>query len=192
MTKYEKISVLAKETARSIGENKESWMNYLDVASRLYKYPFEDQILIITADDIGHVLMGDSGFVHGNFRIYDFYQKEHTQKDAIEFLKHEYGTGGSTHAMAGADHSYKDYDAKGLKLRKGEIFTPDAEVLLSWNVVAKRIEKLIQEDRYLSEEKKIKYAEYKREQEEKALEKAKKELEQKYMSVSWGQTDNKA
>ena len=28
MTKYEKISVLAKETARSIGENKESWMNY--------------------------------------------------------------------------------------------------------------------------------------------------------------------
>ena len=43
MTKYEKISVLAKETARSIGENKESWMNYLDVASRLYKYPFEDQ-----------------------------------------------------------------------------------------------------------------------------------------------------
>lgn len=44
MTKYEKISVLAKETARSIGENKESWMNYLDVASRLYKYPFEDQI----------------------------------------------------------------------------------------------------------------------------------------------------
>ena len=39
MTKYEKISVLAKETARSIGENKESWMNYLDVASRLYKYP---------------------------------------------------------------------------------------------------------------------------------------------------------
>ena len=46
MTKYEKISVLAKETVRSIGENKESWMNYLDVASRLYKYPFEDQILI--------------------------------------------------------------------------------------------------------------------------------------------------
>ena len=48
MTKYEKISVLAKETARSIGENKESWMNYLDVASRLYKYPFEDQILILS------------------------------------------------------------------------------------------------------------------------------------------------
>ena len=34
MTKYEKISVLAKETARSIGENKESWMNYLDLRTR--------------------------------------------------------------------------------------------------------------------------------------------------------------
>ena len=46
----------------------------------------------------------------------------------------------------------KDYDAKGIKLRKGSIMTPDAEVLLSWNVVAKRIEKLMKEDRYLSAE----------------------------------------
>ena len=67
--------------------------------------------------------------------------------------------------MAGSDNSYKDYDAKGIRLRKGHIFTPDAEVLLSWNVVAKRIEKLIQQGRYLSDKKKTEYAAYKEEQE---------------------------
>lgn len=46
MTKYEKISVLARETAKRISANREEWIRYLDVASRLYKYPFEDQILI--------------------------------------------------------------------------------------------------------------------------------------------------
>ena len=80
------------------------------------------------------------------------------------------------HALAGSDNSYKDYDAKGIHLRKGHIFTPDAEVLLSWNVVAKRIEKLIQEGRYFSDKKKIEYAAYKEEQEKKALEQAKEEL----------------
>ena len=42
MTKYEKISVLARETAKRISANREEWIRYLDVASRLYKYPFED------------------------------------------------------------------------------------------------------------------------------------------------------
>ena len=46
MTKYEKISVLARETAKRISANREEWIRYLDVVSRLYKYPFEDQILI--------------------------------------------------------------------------------------------------------------------------------------------------
>ena len=130
----------------------------------------------ITSDEIDYVLSSGSGFAQGSFRIYDFYQKDHTLKEAADFLKKEYGTGGSSHALAGSDNSYKDYDAKGIRLRKGHIFTPDAEVLLSWNVVAKRIEKLIQEGRYLSDKKKIEYAAYKEEQEKKALEQAKEEL----------------
>ena len=132
----------------------------------------------ITADEIDHTLSKGSGFVHGNFRIYDFYHQEHTLKEAADFLKNEYGTGGTSHALAGSDRSFKDYDAKGIKLRKGSIMTPDAEVLLSWNVVAKRIEKLMKEDRYLSAEDKVKYAQYKQKQEEKALQQAKEELDE--------------
>ena len=46
MTKYIKISVLARETAKKVCRGREQWIRYLDVASRLYKYPFEDQLLI--------------------------------------------------------------------------------------------------------------------------------------------------
>ena len=152
-----------------------------DLLNERVEFPLPEEVNVvtedfITADEIDHTLSKGSGFVHGSFRIYDFYHQEHTLKEAADFLKNEYGTGGASHALAGSDHSYKDYDAKGIKLSKGSIFTPDAEVLLSWNVVAKRIEKLIKEERYLTPAAKEKYIQYKQEQKEKALQQAKEEL----------------
>lgn len=152
-----------------------------DLLNERVEFPLPEEVNVvtedfITADEIDHTLSKGSGFVHGNFRIYDFYHQEHTLKEAADFLKNEYGTGGASHALAGSDHSYKDYDAKGIKLSKGSIFTPDAEVLLSWQVVAKRIGKLIKEDRYLTPAAKEKYIQYKQEQKEKALQQAKEEL----------------
>ena len=153
-----------------------------DLLNERVEFPLPEEVNVvtedfITADEIDHTLTRGSGFVHGSFRIYDFYHQEHTLKEAADFLKNEYGTGGASHALAGSDHSYKDYDAKGIKLSKGSIFTPDAEVLLSWQVVAKRIGKLIKEDRYLTPAAKEKYAQYKQEQKEKALQQAKEELD---------------
>ena len=153
-----------------------------DLLNERVEFPLPEDINVvtedfITADEIDHTLSKGSGFVHGSFRIYDFYHQDHTLKETADFLKNEYGTGGSSHALAGSDHSYKDHDAKGIKLSKGSIFTPDAEVLLSWQVVAKRIGKLIKEDRYLTPAAKEKYAQYKQEQKEKALQQAKEELD---------------
>lgn len=76
----------------------------------------------------------------------------HDSKEAVTFLKNEYGTGGSSPALAGTDRSNENHDAKGIKLEKGSIMEPYTEVLLSWNVVERRIRKLIEEDRYLSPE----------------------------------------
>ena len=154
-----------------------------DFLNERVEFPLPEEVNVvtedfITADEIDHTLTRGSGFVHGNFRIYDFYHQEHTLKEAADFLKNEYGTGGTSHALAGSDRSFKDYDAKGIKLRKGSIMTPDAEVLLSWNVVAKRIEKLMKEDRYLTPAAKEKYTQYKQEQKEKALQQAKEELDE--------------
>ena len=154
-----------------------------DLLNERVEFPLPEDINVvtedfITADEIDHTLSKGPGFVHGSFRIYDFYHQDHTLKETADFLKNEYGTGGSSHALAGSDHSYKDHDAKGIKLSKGSIFTPDVEVLLSWQVVAKRIGKLIKEDRYLTPAAKEKYIQYKQEQKEKALQQAKEELDE--------------
>lgn len=40
------FSALTDQMATNVGANRESWMNFLDTAARLYKYPFPDQLLI--------------------------------------------------------------------------------------------------------------------------------------------------
>lgn len=46
MRKYKLISALAEEIAKDVVRNEESWRRYLNTASRLYKYPFKEQLLI--------------------------------------------------------------------------------------------------------------------------------------------------
>ena len=112
-------------------------------------------------DEIDHNLGRGSGYSHGSFRIYDYFQEKHDSKEAAEFLKKEYGIGGGSHALAGADHSWQDHNFKGIELKKGNICEPYAKVLLSWKVVEKRIRKLVAEDKYLSPAGKEAYARYK-------------------------------
>ena len=145
-------------------------------------FPVADSVEVkkedfITQDEIDHRLGRGSGYAHGSFRIYDYFMEGHHSSEAAAFLKKEYGTGGSTHALAGADHSYEDHDGKGIRLEKGSIMEPYTKVLLSWKVVEKRIRKLIEEDKYLSPKGKEAYAEYKEEQAQKELEKAQEKME---------------
>jgi len=145
-------------------------------------FPVSDHVEVkkedfITQDEIDHRLGGGSGFHHGSFRIYDYFMEGHDSKEAADFLKHEYGTGGCSHALAGADHSWEDHDFKGISLEKGNLSKPYAVVLLPWKAVEKRIRKLIQEDKYLSPKGKEAYAEYKEEQAQKELEKAQAKIE---------------
>ena len=46
MRNYDIVSSLAEETAREVVRNEERWKRYLTTASRLYKYPFWEQLLI--------------------------------------------------------------------------------------------------------------------------------------------------
>ena len=69
-------------------------------------------------------------------------------------MKQEYGIGGRSHALSGADHSSEDYSAKGIRLTKGGC----ASVELNWTKVAERISSLIRKDRYFTQEQKDTYA----------------------------------
>ena len=45
-TKLQLVSELAHKTAMDVTRDPEIWMRFLDTASRMYKYSFDDQILI--------------------------------------------------------------------------------------------------------------------------------------------------
>lgn len=167
-------SVMPKEELRVELDNLLLEKHTFPVAETGVDVRLED---FITMDEIDRRLGRGSSFQHGAFRIYEYFQEGHDTKETVAFLKNEYGTGGQSHALPGADHSYEDHDAKGIRFRKGCITNPYIDVLLSWKVVEKRIRKLVEQDRYLSPEGKEAYARYQEEQAQKRLEAEKERLE---------------
>ncbi len=116
----------------------------------------------ITEDEIDAAMTRGSGFESGKGRIFTFFQKPHTDKEKVDFLKNEYGNGGHSHALSGAGGSWEDHDGKGLRYKKDGC--PD--VHFTWEKAAKRITDLIQKGRYLTKQEQ---AEYDKVQAEKAL-----------------------
>ncbi|MCQ2443708.1 MAG: hypothetical protein MJ077_11485 [Oscillospiraceae bacterium] len=43
---YQEVSELSVETSQKVASSPAEWMNYLDTASRMYKYSFQEQLLI--------------------------------------------------------------------------------------------------------------------------------------------------
>lgn len=119
----------------------------------------------ITQDEIDWRLTRGSGFAEGKMRVYDFFLGEHTKKECSDFLKKEYGTGGQSGALPGSDESWEDHDAKGIELKKGNIFEPDVKMLLKWNKVAERIQTLVDSGRYFMPDEIEKYDQWKQIQE---------------------------
>lgn len=126
-------------------------INDLEIERKLYRSNLKDIAPIqsfITQDEIDENLKRGSGFSDGKKRIYEFFTKKHDLKEQADFLKNEYGVGGSSHALSAARESGEWHDAKGMKYNKGNA----KEILLSWSNVARRINDLIKKNRYIDEE----------------------------------------
>ena len=117
------------------------------------------ELSFITQDEIDAVLRKGGITAGGRNRIYEYFMEHHDTKEAADFLKNEYGTGGSSPGIIGAYQSDASHDAKGLRLSKGKIGNPDVTVLLKWNKVAERVRQLVRSDDYLSPEEMEKYEE---------------------------------
>lgn len=102
----------------------------------------------ITEDEMDENLRRGSGISDGKKRIYNFFNEDKFLQERAEFLKKEYGTGGRSHALSGARGSSEWHDAKGIKLEKENC----SDIFLNWNQVAKRIQTLIESDRYIEKE----------------------------------------
>ena len=113
----------------------------------------------ISQEDIDAILTRGSGIHQGKFRIYEQFLKQDSSENNITFLKNEYGIGGAYPAVSGRNLD-ESHDAKGIKISRGRISQPDAELLLRWNKVEKRIGELIRADRYLSQAEKDYYPAY--------------------------------
>ena len=97
---------------------------------------------------IDAVITRGSGVSEGKFRIYEQFQKSLSAKENAEFLKSEYGWGGSYPALVGTGIS-EQHDGKGITLQRG-LGEHNPRITLKWNKVEKRIAELIRMDRYLN------------------------------------------
>ena len=95
-------------------------------------------------------LASGSGFERGKQRIAAYYAENHTQKERIEFLKNEYGTGGRSWNFQDGSSGFLDYDTSGIKLRS---YPKGQEQRLKWPEVEKRIHVLIATGQYLDAQK---------------------------------------
>lgn len=139
----------------------------------------------ISQEDIDAILTRGSGIHQGKFRIYEQFLKQDSSENNIAFLKNEYGIGGAYPAVSGRNLD-ESHDAKGIKISRGRISRPDAELLLRWNKVEKRIGELIRTDRYLSQAEKDNYPAY-REQAEARRKRG--EISEEFRSIVYDYND---
>lgn len=109
--------------------------------------------MFITDDEIDATLNRGSNIEGGKGRIYTYLTGAHNAKEKADFLKNEYGTGGSSHAVSG--QGWIDSSGKGIKLQKPEC----ANVELNWHKVLARFENIIRNGRYFTPEEQAKYDE---------------------------------
>ena len=113
---------------------------------------------------IDAVLANGSGFSEGKMRIYEQFEKSLSAKENADFLKNEYGWGGSYPVIIGAGID-ESHDGKGITITKG-IGKENPHITLSWSQVEKRIGELIRTDRYLNPKEKERYPQWLESQEE--------------------------
>ena len=137
---------------------------------------------------IDAVLTRGSGVSEGKMRIYEQFEKSLSAKENADFLKNEYGWGGSYPVIVGAGID-ENHDGKGITLSKG--FGNDApKLILKWNQVEKRIGELIRMDRYLNPKEKEQYPKWLEKQEERRAELAEQQKNREILSAAPPETEN--
>ena len=138
---------------------------------------------------IDAVLTRGSGVSEGKMRIYEQFEKSLSAKENADFLKNEYGWGGSYPVIIGAGID-EQHDGKGITISKG-IGSDKPHITLSWSQVEKRIGDLIQMDRYLNPKEKEKYPEWLEKQEERRAELAEQRKNREILSTAPPEPENK-
>ena len=150
-------------------------LNFLEMQAEEKTSAFSFSQEIIDA-----VLTRGSGVSEGKFRIYEQFEKSLSAKKNVDFLKDEYGWGGSYPVITGTGID-EQHDGKGILISKG-IGDDKPHIRLNWNQVEKRIKELIRLDRYLNPKEKEIYPQWLEKQEERRAELAEEQRNREILS----------
>ena len=119
-----------------------------DYDSLLAQVPKPDGF--ITEDEIDDTLSSGGNMSGGKRRIYQYFTETpaRSMTERANFLKDEYGIGGRSPAVSGADGSNEAHDSKGIVLQKNGC----APVKMQWTKAAARIDTLIRRGQYLTKD----------------------------------------
>ncbi len=150
-------------------------LNFMDMQAeeKTSAFSFSQEI-------IDTVLTRGSGVAEGKFRIYEQFEKSLSTKENIDFLKDEYGWGGSYPVITGTGID-EQHDGKGILISKG-IGNDKPHIRLNWNQVEKRIKELMRLDRYLNPKEKEIYPQWLEKQEERRAELAEEQRNREIIS----------
>ena len=127
-------------------QNKINQGEELPIGSSFSLETNKESISLITEEKaIEKVLLQGSGFEGGKQRIIDFFAEEHTGKEKINFLKNEYGTGGSSVTFSKNLSGFTNHNSKGIEI---EVYENNEKIKLSWSKVNTSIEALIINGKY--------------------------------------------
>jgi len=118
-----------------------------------------DGILIndhITEGEITESLITGSNIEHGKYRILSHFLKNDDAIERAKYLWKEYGVGGKL-ALRRREQNRTDFivqfDGKGLRYTKGrDPLNPSAEARLSWATASERVNQLIINGKYMTQE----------------------------------------
>ena len=126
-------------------------------------FAWEEHTLFITQEEADAFLASGGPYSDGRISTYSFFLRHEDTQERADFLKDQYGTGGRSHALSGADDSYADYNAKGIVLNRGNTDHP-AVYNMTYTQAARRIDDLISRDRFLTAQDHVRMPAYEREQ----------------------------
>ena len=126
-------------------------------------FSWSEQGLFITQEEADAFLASGGPYSDGRISTYSFFLRHEDTRERADYLKDQYGTGGRSHALSGADESNADYSAKGIVLTRGNGDSP-AVFRMNYTQAAQRIDRLINQDRFLTAQDYVRMPAYEREQ----------------------------
>lgn len=94
---------------------------------------------------ISNALLSGSGFKDGKNRILDFFLSNSKISDRVSFLKKEYGLGGWSLLINNINVGFLNHSNSGIVIHHRK---DDYDIVMSWNDITKRIDKLINNGLY--------------------------------------------